>query len=103
LPVVSSRTPLWDAEGELAVVHGLRVDDRELLLTSVVTAAPEVREPSAVPSIWPFISAVAVAIMFVCSVFSPWALVFGAIPAGIALIAWFWPKTPGAYPEPQIT
>ncbi len=103
LPAVESRTPLWDGGSELAVVHGLRVDDRELLLTSVVSAAPDVREPSAVPSIWPFISAVAVTITFISSVFSPWGLVVGAVPAGIALIAWFWPKTPGPHPEPQIT
>jgi len=30
LPVVESRTPLWDSPGKLAVAHGLRVDDREL-------------------------------------------------------------------------
>jgi cytochrome c oxidase subunit 1 len=103
LPAVESRTPLWDGGAEIAVVHGLRVDDRELLLTSVVSAAPDLREPSAVPSIWPFIAAVATSITFICSVFSPWALVFGAIPIGAALIAWFWPKIPGPYPEPQIT
>jgi len=103
IPVVDSRTPLWDARGKFPVVHGLRVDDRELLLTSVISAAPDVREPSAVPSVWPFVAAVAVAITFISSVFSPWGLVFGAVPAGIALIAWFWPKTPGPAPEPQIT
>jgi len=85
------------------VVHGLRVDDRELLLTTVVSAAPDLREPSAVPSIWPFVSAVAVAISFIGSVFSPWALLFGALPVGIALTAWFWPKTPEPSAEPMIT
>ena len=103
IPAVESRTPLWDAKDGLPVVHGLRVDERELILTSVISAAPDLREPSAVPSIWPFISAVAVAVTFICSVFSPWALAFGAVPAAAALIAWFWPKTPGANPEPQIT
>ena len=62
------------------MVHGLRVDERELLLTSVISATPDLREPSAVPSIWPFISAVAVGVTFICSIFSPWALVFGADP-----------------------
>ena len=103
IPAVESRTPLWDAKDGLPVVHGLRVDERELILTSVISAAPDLREPSAVPSIWPFISAVAVGVTFICSVFSPWALAFGAVPAAAALIAWFWPKTPGANPEPQIT
>ncbi len=102
IPAVDSRTPLWDSEG-MPVVHGLRVDDRELLLTSVISAAPDVREPSAIPSIWPFIAAVATAIMFIASVFSPWALIFGILPIAAALVAWFWPKTPGPYAEPQIT
>ena len=44
----------------MPVVHGLRVDERELLLTTVISAAPDIREPSATPSIWPFISAVAI-------------------------------------------
>ncbi len=104
IPAVESRAPLWDAEDELLpVVHGLRVDDRELLMTSVISASPDVREPSATPSIWPFVSAVAVAVTFIGSIFSPWALVFGAAPVAIALTAWFWPKLPGPYSEPQIT
>jgi cytochrome c oxidase subunit 1 len=103
IPAVESRTPLWDAEDRFGVVHGLRVDDRELLLTTVISAAPDLREPSACPSIWPFIAAVATAITFIASVFSPWAVAFGAVPVAIALIAWFWPKTPGPNAEPQIT
>jgi len=103
IPAVESRTPLWDAEDRFGVVHGLRVDDRELLLTTVISAAPDLREPSACPSIWPFIAAVATAITFIASVFSPWAVALGAVPVAIALIAWFWPKTPGPNAEPQIT
>jgi cytochrome c oxidase subunit 1 len=72
-------------------------------MTSVISASPDVREPSATPSIWPFIAAVAVAVAFIGSIFSPWALVFGAVPIGIALTAWFWPKLPGPFAEPQIT
>jgi cytochrome c oxidase subunit I len=103
IPAVESRTPLWDAGDDFPVVHGLRVDDRELLMTSVISASADIREPSATPSIWPFVSAVATAITFIGSVFSPWALAFGAVPIGIALTAWFWPKSPGPYAEPQIT
>jgi cytochrome c oxidase subunit 1 len=94
IPAVESRTPLWDADGKLPVVYGLKVDERELVLTTVVTGSPETREPSAQPSIWPFISAGAVTVAFIGSVFSPWAIAFGAVPVGIALTAWFWPKSP---------
>jgi cytochrome c oxidase subunit I len=102
IPVVDSRTPLWDAGETMSVVHGLRVEDRELLLTTVMEAEPDMREPSAEPSIWPLISALAVTVMFVASIFSPWAVLFGAIPVTIALIAWFWPKSPTPDPEPTI-
>jgi cytochrome c oxidase subunit 1 len=103
IPVVGSRSPLWDEREKLPVVHGLRVEERELLLTTVMSASPDIREPSAMPSPWPFIAAVATSAMFVCSIFSPWALVFGALPGGIALIAWFWPKSPAPNPEPVIS
>ena len=103
IPVVDSRTPLWDAGENLSVVHGLRVEDRELLLTSVMAATPSVREPSAEPAIWPLVAALAVTVMFVCSIFSPWAVLFGAVPVTIALTAWFWPKSPTPDLEPVIS
>ena len=103
LPAVDSRTPLWDAGENLSVVHGLRVEDRELLLTSVMAATPSVREPSAEPAIWPLVAAMAVTVMFVCSIFSPWAVLFGAVPVTIALTAWFWPKSPTPDLEPVIS
>ncbi len=100
VPVVASKTPLWDGGPKL--MSGLRVDDREMLLTTVVAARPDLREPVPEPSIWPFVSAVAVTVLFVCSIFSPWAVVFGAIPVGVALIAWFWPKNLEPSTEPVI-
>jgi cytochrome c oxidase subunit 1 len=103
LPVVESNTPLWDSDGELPVVTGLRVDDKEMLLTTVVAAAPDLREPVPEPSLWPFISAVAVGIVFVSSIFSPWAIAVGAVPSAIALTAWFWPKQLKRHPEPVIS
>ena len=103
IPVVESRTPLWDTGEKMPVVHGLRVEDRELLLTTVIDAEPSVREPSGEPTIWPFIAALAVTVMFVSSIFSPWAVLFGTIPVAIALIAWFWPKAPVPDPEPTIS
>ena len=102
IPVVDSRTPLWDAGENLSVVHGLRVEDRELLLTSVMAATPSVREPSAEPAIWPLVAAMAVTVMFVCSIFSPWAVLLGTVPVTIALTAWFWPKSPTPELEPVI-
>jgi cytochrome c oxidase subunit 1 len=101
IPVVTSRTPLWDNRNHLPVMTGLRVDERELLLTSVMDAIPDVREPSALPSIWPLAAALSTTCLFIASIFTPWAVVIGALPVGAALIAWFWPKNPPT-PEPVI-
>jgi cytochrome c oxidase subunit 1 len=103
VPVVESRTPLWDVDGELPVVTGLRVDDKELLLTTVVSATPDLREPIPQASPWPFISAIATGVLFISSIFSPWAVLFGTGPVAIALTAWFWPKVMKRTPEPVIT
>src|SRR6185312_14498926 len=103
LPVVDSDTPLWDTDGELPVVSGLRVDEKEMLLTTVVAATPDVREPVPQASLWPFVSACAVGLVFAASIFSAWAVPFGLIPCGIALIAWFWPKEMKRHPEPIIS
>src|SRR5438309_1244606 len=103
VPVVESDTRLWDAGDELPVVTGLRVDHKEMVLTTVVAAVPDLREPIPEASLWPFISAVAIGIVFVTSIFSPWAIAFGIVPCAIALTAWFWPKELKREPEPVIT
>jgi cytochrome c oxidase subunit 1 len=102
MPVCDSRTPLWDTEGPLPVATGLRVDEKETLLTTVVAGAPDVREPVPEASLWPLVSAMAVGIMFISSIFSPWAVLVGAVPIAIALAAWFWPKDLKRTPEPVI-
>jgi cytochrome c oxidase subunit 1 len=101
IPVVSSRQPLWDNRNHLPVMTGLRVDDRELLLTTVMEAKPDVREPSPNPTIWPLVAALSTTCLFVASVFTPWAILVGTPPVAAALIGWFWPKSPPA-PEPVI-
>jgi cytochrome c oxidase subunit 1 len=92
MPVVETSEPLWDQPDELPVAHGLRLDRRELLLTTAGEAEPDLREPSADPSIWPFLAALAATFLFVLSIFTPWGLYIGAVPVAITLIGWFWPK-----------
>jgi cytochrome c oxidase subunit I len=90
IPVVDSGEPLW--RDEYTVATGLRVDRRELIVSSLVDAKPQARESSVGPSIWPFLAAIATSVMLVWSMFSPWAVVWGSIPITICLIGWFWPK-----------
>jgi len=89
-PVVEDLVPLW-REGDLPVMDGMSLDSRELLVTSAVEGIPEYRQNSVGPSIWPLVAALAVAAMFIGSIFTAWAVVIGAVPIGIALTIWFWP------------
>ncbi|MBS3650288.1 cytochrome c oxidase subunit I [Pseudaminobacter sp. 19-2017] len=92
IPVVTHLEPLWAARAELPVAAGLRVDARELVISTVAEGHPDIREKSAAPSIWPLFAAIAVGATFLWSIFTPWAVVWGAPPIAIALIGWFWPK-----------
>jgi cytochrome c oxidase subunit 1 len=94
IPVVASREPLWDAaasESQPTRVTGLATYMRETLATTVLDARPDHRYTSPSPTLWPFVTAIATAVMFVWSIFSPWAVVWGSIPIAIGLTIWFWP------------
>jgi cytochrome c oxidase subunit I+III len=93
LPTVSSRDPLWDDPPDQPVVTGLRTDAREVLVTRMHDAEPDHRTEFPKPSIWPFLSALAVTALFIASIFTPWGVSIGAIPVAIALTAWFWTNT----------
>jgi cytochrome c oxidase subunit I+III len=93
MPVVRSREPLWEPKDEIPEnVTGLAEKSREVLITTVVDAYPDHRLVFPNPSIWPFVSAVAVTALFIGSIFTPWAVVWGSIPVAIAVTLWFWPS-----------
>jgi cytochrome c oxidase subunit 1 len=92
IPIVEGRHALWDRSPEAPVVIGLRSDIREVLVTDVMDADPAHRAAMPVPTIWPFLAALATTGLFVGSVFTPWAIVYGALPVFITLTGWFWPK-----------
>ncbi|HEX6706661.1 MAG TPA: cytochrome c oxidase subunit I [Albitalea sp.] len=92
LPVVHGREPVWEDAPGPKQVSGLAVHQREVLVTTVLDARPDHRVVFPSPSPWPFLSAVATTVMFVGSIFTPWAVVWGSVPIGIALTLWFWPR-----------
>ncbi|ANL44396.1 MULTISPECIES: cytochrome c oxidase subunit I [Rhizobium] len=92
IPVVRSAAPLWADRETLPVATGLRLDRREVIVSSVTAAEPEAREAMPANSIWPFLAAIATTIMLIGSIFTPWAVIWGAIPIAITLTGWFWPK-----------
>jgi cytochrome c oxidase subunit I len=92
VPVVQGIAPLWSGKDGLPVMTGLGEDRREVLVSSVIEATPQYRHRSPTPSLWPLVSGVAVSAMFVGSIFTPWAVIWGAIPVAVALTFWFWPQ-----------
>ena len=94
LPVVYGRDPLWQGvpEGQPDHVAGLAADMREVLCTTVADARPDSRQTFPASTPWPFLAAVATTILFIGSIFTPWAIVWGSVIVGVTLVAWFWPK-----------
>jgi cytochrome c oxidase subunit I len=92
VPVVTSATPLWTERERLDGLSGLRDDRPEVLITSAVEAEPQIRWGMPRPDLWPLITALALTVMFVWSIFTPWGIVWGAIPFAIGGTVWFWPK-----------
>jgi len=100
LPTVNSRHALWTRTPDQPVVTGLRTDIREVLITDAVDARPDHRQHLDGPTVWPFLTAVSATIVFVGAIFTPWAVVLGAIPVFIALTGWFWPHRSTPLPGP---
>ena len=65
-----------------------------MLLTTAIDAVPDLRDASPPPTAWPFIAAIATTIAFLGSIFTPWAVVWGAALMTVPLIMWFWPHDP---------
>jgi cytochrome c oxidase subunit 1 len=101
IPVVHGRDPLWQPvpPGKPDHVQGLAVDIREQLVTTLAEARPDNRMMFPESSPWPFIAAVATTIMFVGSIFTPWAVVWGSALVAVTLVFWFWPKANEAAEE----
>jgi cytochrome c oxidase subunit 1 len=101
IPVVESRSPLWEEAAELKVADGLRTDRREFLCTSLLDAVPDSRHEIPDESWWPLAMAVAMAATFIGAVFTPWAYVVGFLLAMIAFAGWAWPR--GENPDRIVT
>jgi cytochrome c oxidase subunit 1 len=95
-PVVHSRFPLWRDGPGPRYVSGLSDLHREVLITSGPDAQPDHRLRLPASSAWPFWTAVATTILFIGSIYTPWAVVWGAVPVTIGATAWFWPRRSGA-------
>jgi cytochrome c oxidase subunit 1 len=92
LPIVHGREPLWEPLSEPSQVAGIATRQREILVTTVLDAEPDHRLVFPQPTIWPFLAALATTVLFVGSIFTPWAVAWAAVPVALALTFWFWPR-----------
>ena len=99
IPLVEGSAPLWSGHEAMPAVAGLHTRRREVLLTDAVEASPQIRWILPDPSLWPLLSALALTVMFVWSIFNPWGVIWGAIPVAVGLTVWFWPRKPQSQPE----
>jgi cytochrome c oxidase subunit I len=89
-PVVLGAHPLWDSVGSLPVVTGLRSDRREVLLTTLFDARPDSRHVHPHHSIWPFFLALCMAVVWIGSIFTPWAVLGGFGMTLLGMLGWGW-------------
>ncbi len=94
LPAVNSRTPMWEPPDERTVVTGVRDDRREALVTTFMDAEPRHRYVYPPATIWPFLTALAVSVGYIGSVFHFSWYFPGSVLAAICLVGWFWPREP---------
>jgi cytochrome c oxidase subunit 1 len=100
LPTVAGRDTLWTQPPDQPVVVGLRSDVRQVLVTKVLDAEPDHKSEFPEPTVWPLLAALATTALFIGSIFTPWAVVWGSIPVAVTLIGWFWPKRKQAEEHP---
>jgi cytochrome c oxidase subunit 1 len=94
LPTVRDRYPAWTSPPDQPVVHGVRDDRPELLVTRVIDAEPDHRTELPGSTRAPLLTALATGVAFIGSIFTPWAIPVGAVLVTAALLAWFWPRPP---------
>jgi cytochrome c oxidase subunit 1 len=90
VPIVHGRYPLW--EGGLGAVIGLH--ENENLVCRIVDAEPDHKVKMPGPGLSPFFTALATAGLILACIMTPWGLIYGAVPVGLGLVAWYWPRNP---------
>jgi cytochrome c oxidase subunit 1 len=100
-PTVAGRDTLWEQPEDQPVVVGLRSDVRQVLVTKMLDAEPDLKSEFPDSSIWPLLAALATTAMFIGSIFNPWAVPIGLVPIFITLTGWFWPSKREAEERPS--
>jgi cytochrome c oxidase subunit 1 len=91
IPVVQGRGGLWDRTSDRPVVTGLRSDVREVLVTTLLDAAPDNRHRHPGDTLVPLVAALATGVTFITLIFTPWAVLIGTACLLPPFIYWGWP------------
>jgi cytochrome c oxidase subunit I+III len=94
LPMVQGLYALWERTPDEPVAIGLSSVRPQVLLTTVMDAIPSALHNHPQPTIWPFIAALAVGVLFITGIFTPWGFVIGTILLWPALTKWIWKRPP---------
>ncbi|MDQ2670491.1 MAG: cytochrome c oxidase subunit I [Gemmatimonadota bacterium] len=94
-PIVQGRAALWSRTPDHPHVVGIRDDMREVIVTTVLDAAPDNRHRHPNDSILPFLTALATGVLFISLIFTPWGLPIGAALVAVPLVMWAWPTKYG--------
>jgi cytochrome c oxidase subunit 1 len=89
VPVVQGRYARWQRRQPELSVTGLRAEQREVLVTQVMDAEPDHVEKTPKPTIWTLWTAVAVAALFIATMFTGRALFYLSIPVAFTGTMWF--------------
>ncbi|MGH8945538.1 MAG: cbb3-type cytochrome c oxidase subunit I [Acidimicrobiia bacterium] len=112
-PIIESRHPRWDQDhlhseesDHLELAHGLGqwpLKWRAVLITRTGDARPEEVFRVANPSIWPFVAAVGVVIIFGAEILKARVLaLLGALVVVVAVVIWNWPEPAEVSEEEEI-
>ena len=94
LPTVQGSEPVWENRPDAPVISGLKTKKREVLVTTMLDAAPHHRHVMPKDSLWPFFVALSVAEgLLVGGIFHPIGLPIAFGLLAIFLFLWFWPHT----------
>ncbi len=76
------------------MVSGLSAHRREVLVTSVLDAQPQAVVELPGPSVWPFLTSLAIATGFIGVIVDPWWFVAGFFASFLTIVGWLWPRRP---------
>jgi cytochrome c oxidase subunit 1 len=94
LPTVCDRYAAWTTPADQPIVHGVRADRPEVLITGLMDAEPDHRFELPSGTLVPFFAALATGFLFITAIYTPWGVPVGALLLLVPMLAWVWPQPP---------